>query len=144
MQARHHCFLRYLLAAGLIGKQMIETFAKVRLEGNTLRSFVTENGDRCPRCGNSHFLYRGDSADTLAAISLAKERGRFFFRYVKRGRFLHCRITDTGTYIHVGPKAVCGFTKVLWDSHGAYHDGLSLGKEKQTVSTANTKNRSGS
>ena len=46
----------------------------------------------------------GETADTLAAIELAKEKGAFIYGICNAVGSSIPRITDTGSYIHVGPE----------------------------------------
>jgi glucosamine--fructose-6-phosphate aminotransferase (isomerizing) len=79
----------------------------------------------------------GETADTLAAISLAKERGAFIFGIVNAVGSSIARTTDTGTYIHVGPEIGVASTKAFTGQLTVLTMlALSLGKEKQTVSAA--------
>ena len=123
--------------AGLIGKQMIETFAKVPVEVEYASEFRYRN----PVIGAQDVVIAisqsGETADTLAAISLAKERGAFIFGIVNAVGSSIARTTDTGTYIHVGPEIGVASTKAFTGQLTVLTMlALSLGKEKQTLSTA--------
>ncbi|GAK36117.1 glutamine--fructose-6-phosphate transaminase (isomerizing) [Bacteroides graminisolvens] len=122
--------------AGLIGKQMIETFAKVPVEVEYASEFRYRNPVIDARDVVIAISQSGETADTLAAISLAKERGAFIFGIVNAVGSSIARITDTGTYIHVGPEIGVASTKAFTGQLTVLTMlALSLGKEKQTVST---------
>ena len=55
----------------------------------------------------------GETADTLAAIHLAKEQGAFIFGICNAIGSSIPRATDTGTYIHVGPEIGVASTKAF-------------------------------
>lgn len=122
--------------AGLIGKQMIETFAKVPVEVEYASEFRYRNPVIDSRDVVIAISQSGETADTLAAISLAKERGAFIFGIVNAVGSSIARITDTGTYIHVGPEIGVASTKAFTGQLTVLTMlALCLGKEKQTVST---------
>jgi glucosamine--fructose-6-phosphate aminotransferase (isomerizing) len=123
--------------AGLIGKQMIETFAKVPVEVEYASEFRYRNPVIDAQDVVIAISQSGETADTLAAISLAKERGAFIFGIVNAVGSSIARTTDTGTYIHVGPEIGVASTKAFTGQLTVLTMlALSLGKEKQTVSTA--------
>jgi len=123
--------------AGLIGKQMIETFAKVPVEVEYASEFRYRNPVIDAQDVVIAISQSGETADTLAAISLAKERGAFIFGIVNAVGSSIARITDTGTYIHVGPEIGVASTKAFTGQLTVLTMlALSLGKEKQTVSAA--------
>ena len=90
--------------AGLIGKQLIETFCRVPVEVEYASEFRYRN----PVVGKDDVVIAisqsGETADTLAAIQLAKERGAFIYGICNAIGSSIPRATDTGTYIHVGPE----------------------------------------
>jgi glucosamine--fructose-6-phosphate aminotransferase (isomerizing) len=55
----------------------------------------------------------GETADTLAAIQLAKEKGAFIYGICNAIGSSIPRATDTGTYIHVGPEIGVASTKAF-------------------------------
>jgi len=122
--------------AGLIGKQMIETFAKVPVEVEYASEFRYRNPVIDAQDVVIAISQSGETADTLAAISLAKERGAFIFGIVNAVGSSIARVTDTGTYIHVGPEIGVASTKAFTGQLTVLTMlALCLGKEKQTIST---------
>ena len=123
--------------AGLIGKQMIETFAKVPVEVEYASEFRYRNPVIDAQNVVIAISQSGETADTLAAISLAKERGAFIFGIVNAVGSSIARTTDTGTYIHVGPEIGVASTKAFTGQLTVLTMlALCLGKEKQTISAA--------
>ena len=99
--------------AGLIGKQLIEHFCRVPVEVAYASEFrygdpVVEYDDVVMAISQS-----GETADTLAAIQLAKERGAMVFGIVNGVGSSIARASDTGTYIHVGPEIGVASTKAF-------------------------------
>ena len=123
--------------AGLIGKQMIETFAKIPVEVEYASEFRYRNPVIDAQDVVIAISQSGETADTLAAISLAKERGAFIFGIVNAVGSSIARVTDTGTYIHVGPEIGVASTKAFTGQLTVLTMlALCLGKEKQTISEA--------
>ncbi len=99
--------------AGLIGKQLIETYCRIPVEVEYASEFryrnpVIYNDDVVIAISQS-----GETADTLAAIELAKERGAFVYGICNAVGSSIARGTDTGTYIHVGPEIGVASTKAF-------------------------------
>ena len=99
--------------AGLIGKQLIETFCRVPVEVEYASEFRYRN----PVVGADDVVIAisqsGETADTLAAVQLAKERGAFIFGVCNAIGSSIPRATATGTYIHVGPEIGVASTKAF-------------------------------
>ena len=98
--------------AGLIGK-MIETFCRVPVEVEYASEFRYRN----PVVGKGDVVIAisqsGETADTLAAVQLAKDRGAFIYGICNAIGSSIPRATDTGTYIHVGPEIGVASTKAF-------------------------------
>ena len=99
--------------AGLIGKQLIEEMCRIRVEVEYASEFryrnpVIEKDDVVIAISQS-----GETADTLAAIQLAKEQGALVFGIVNGVGSSIARATDTGIYIHVGPEIGVASTKAF-------------------------------
>lgn len=99
--------------AGLIGKQLIEHFCRVPVEVAYASEFrysdpVIEPDDVVMAISQS-----GETADTLAAIRQAKEKGALIFGIVNSVGSSIARESDTGTYIHVGPEIGVASTKAF-------------------------------
>ena len=99
--------------AGLIGKQIIETLCRIPVEVEYASEFryrnpVVGKGDLVVAISQS-----GETADTLAAVQLAKEKGAFIYGICNAIGSSIPRATDTGTYIHVGPEIGVASTKAF-------------------------------
>ncbi len=99
--------------AGLIGKQLIETFCRIPVEVEYASEFryrnpVVNKDDVVIAISQS-----GETADTLAAVQLAKERGAFIYGICNAIGSSIPRATHTGTYIHVGPEIGVASTKAF-------------------------------
>ena len=99
--------------AGLIGKQIIESLVRVPVEVEYASEFRYRN----PVIGKDDVVIAisqsGETADTLAAVQLAKEKGAFIYGVCNAIGSSIPRATDTGTYIHVGPEIGVASTKAF-------------------------------
>ena len=121
--------------AGLIGKQVIETLCRVPVEVEYASEFRYRN----PVVGKDDVVIAisqsGETADTLAAIQLAKEKGAFIYGICNAIGSSIPRATDTGTYIHVGPEIGVASTKAFTGQVTALTMfALALGDAKGTIS----------
>lgn len=99
--------------AGLIGKQLIEHFCRIPVEVAYASEFrygepVIEHDDVVMAISQS-----GETADTLAAIQLAREQGAIVFGIVNGVGSSIARESHMGTYIHVGPEIGVASTKAF-------------------------------
>ena len=120
--------------AGLIGKQMIETFCRVPVEVEYASEFRYRN----PVVGKGDVVIAisqsGETADTLAAVQLAKDRGAFIYGICNAIGSSIPRATDTGTYIHVGPEIGVASTKAFTGQVTVLTMiALALGEAKGTI-----------
>ena len=99
--------------AGLIGKQLIEHFCRIPVEV----AYASEFRYSDPVIGHDDVVMAisqsGETADTLAAIQLAKQQGALVFGIVNGVGSSIARESDTGTYIHVGPEIGVASTKAF-------------------------------
>lgn len=99
--------------AGLIGKQLIEHFCRIPVEV----AYASEFRYSDPVIGADDVVMAisqsGETADTLAAIQLAKRNGALIFGIVNGVGSSIARESDTGTYIHVGPEIGVASTKAF-------------------------------
>ncbi|MGI6222819.1 MAG: glutamine--fructose-6-phosphate transaminase (isomerizing) [Prevotella sp.] len=99
--------------AGLIGKQLIEHYCRIPCEVDYASEFryrdpVIYSDDVVIAISQS-----GETADTMAALELAKENGAFTFGIVNAVGSSIARMTDAGIYIHVGPEIGVASTKAF-------------------------------
>lgn len=99
--------------AGLIGKQLIETFCDIPVEVEYASEFRYRHTTVDERDVVIAISQSGETADTLAAIEKAKEKGAFIFGIVNAVGSSIARATDTGIYIHVGPEIGVASTKAF-------------------------------
>lgn len=123
--------------AGLIGKQTIETLCRIPVEVEYASEFRYRN----PVVGKGDVVIAisqsGETADTLAAVQLAKERGAFIYGVCNAIGSSIPRATDTGTYIHVGPEIGVASTKAFTGQVTVLTMfALALAEAKGTISRA--------
>ena len=122
--------------AGLIGKQVIESFCRIPVEVEYASEFryrnpVISEGDVVIAISQS-----GETADTFAALKLAKEKGAFVYGICNAFGSSIARATDTGSYIHVGPEIGVASTKAFTGQVTVLSMlALALAKEKGTISS---------
>ena len=121
--------------AGLIGKQLFETFCRIPVQVEYASEFRYRN----PVIRDDDVVFAisqsGETADTLAAIELARSKGAFVFGIVNAVGSSIARNTDTGTYIHVGPEIGVASTKAFTGQLTVLTMlALTLGHEKGVLS----------
>lgn len=99
--------------AGLIGKQLIEHFCRIPVEVAYASEFRYSDPVIGPDDVVMAISQSGETADTLAAIQLAKKSGALIFGIVNGVGSSIARESDTGTYIHVGPEIGVASTKAF-------------------------------
>ena len=120
--------------AGLIGKQIIESFCRIPVEVEYSSEFRYRN----PVINSDDVIIAvsqsGETADTLAAVKLAKENGAFVFGICNAIGSSIPRATNTGSYIHVGPEIGVASTKAFTGQVTVLVMlALALAKEKGTI-----------
>ncbi|MCR5779799.1 MAG: glutamine--fructose-6-phosphate transaminase (isomerizing) [Bacteroidaceae bacterium] len=99
--------------AGLIGKQLFESLCRIPCEVEYASEFRYRNPVVTKDDVVIAISQSGETADTLAAIQLAKEQGAFIYGICNAIGSSIPRATDTGTYIHVGPEIGVASTKAF-------------------------------
>ncbi|MBR1688187.1 MAG: glutamine--fructose-6-phosphate transaminase (isomerizing) [Prevotella sp.] len=99
--------------AGLIGKQLIETLCRIPVEVEYASEFRYRNPVVTEEDVVIAISQSGETADTLAAVQLAKSKGAFIYGICNAIGSSIPRATDTGTYIHVGPEIGVASTKAF-------------------------------
>lgn len=121
--------------AGLIAMYAIEEFAQIPVEVEYSSEFryrkpVINKDDVVIAISQS-----GETADTLAAIQLAKEKGAFIFSICNVVGASIPRVSDSGCYTHVGPEIGVASTKAFTAQVVALTMlALCIGREKGTMS----------
>lgn len=99
--------------AALIGKRLIQEMCKISVEVEYASEFRYENPYITKNDVVIAISQSGETADTLAAIQLAKEKGAFVYGICNVVGASIPRGTDSGTYIHVGPEIGVASTKAF-------------------------------
>ena len=99
--------------AGLIGKQQIESLCRIPVEVEYASEFRYRNPVISSEDVVIAISQSGETADTLAAVQLAKERGAFIYGICNVVGSSIARATHTGSYIHVGPEIGVASTKAF-------------------------------
>ncbi len=121
--------------AGLVGEYLIEDLARINVEVEYASEFryrnpiITEN-DIVIAISQS-----GETADTLAALELAKSKGATILGICNVVGSSISRITDAGSYTHAGPEIGVASTKAFTAQVTILTlMALSLGHKKGTIS----------
>ncbi|MFA4046942.1 glutamine--fructose-6-phosphate transaminase (isomerizing) [Prevotella sp. PCHR] len=121
--------------AGLIGKQLIEHFCKLPVEVAYASEFRYSDSVIEPDDVVMAISQSGETADTMAAMEMAKKRNALVFGIVNAVGSGISRISDTGVYIHVGPEIGVASTKAFTGQVTVLVMlALALGMAKGTVS----------
>lgn len=121
--------------AGLIAMYALEEFAQIPVEVEYSSEFryrkpVINKDDVVIAISQS-----GETADTLAAIQLAKSKGAFIFSICNVIGASIPRVSNSGCYTHVGPEIGVASTKAFTAQVTALTMlALCIGKEKGTIS----------
>ena len=99
--------------AGLVGEFLLEHLARIPAD----TEYASEFRYRNPIIGDGTFVVAisqsGETADTLAAVEQAKERGATVFGIVNVVGSTIARTTDAGIYLHAGPEIGVASTKAF-------------------------------
>jgi len=99
--------------AGLIGEYLFEDLARIPVEVEYASEFRYRN----PILNENDMVIAlsqsGETADTLAALEIAKERGALLYGIVNVVGSSIARMTDAGSYIHAGPEIGVASTKAF-------------------------------
>jgi glucosamine--fructose-6-phosphate aminotransferase (isomerizing) len=99
--------------AGLIGEYLFEELARISVEVE----YASELRYRNPIIDDRDIVIAlsqsGETADTLAALGLAKEKHAMLYGIVNVVGSSIARLTDTGSYIHAGPEIGVASTKAF-------------------------------
>jgi glutamine---fructose-6-phosphate transaminase (isomerizing) len=99
--------------AGLVAEYVIEEFARIPVEVEYASEFRYRNPIITPKDIVIAISQSGETADTLAAIKLAKERGAFVFGVCNVVGSSISRETHAGAYTHAGPEIGVASTKAF-------------------------------
>jgi glutamine---fructose-6-phosphate transaminase (isomerizing) len=124
--------------AGIVGEYLFEEIARIPVEVEYASEFRYRN----PIVGEGDFVIAvsqsGETADTLAAIELAKSRGATIFGICNVVGSSIPRTTDAGAYTHAGPEIGVASTKAFTAQVTALTlIALAVAKRKGTISEEN-------
>lgn len=120
--------------AGLIGKQIIESLCRIPVEVEYASEFRYRHPVVTDKDVVIAISQSGETADTLAAVKLAKQYGAFIYGICNAIGSSIPRATDTGSYIHVGPEIGVASTKAFTGQVTVLTMlALALAKEKNTI-----------
>lgn len=121
--------------AGLVGEYLFEDMARIPLEVEYASEFRYRNPIITPKDVVIAISQSGETADTLAAIKLAKSKGAFVFGIVNVVGSSIARETNAGAYTHAGPEIGVASTKAFTTQITVLSMiALKLAKEKGTLS----------
>ena len=121
--------------AGLIAGQLFESLCHIPCEVEYASEFRYRNPVVTKDDVVIAISQSGETADTLAAIQLAKQKGAFIYGICNAIGSSIPRATDTGTYIHVGPEIGVASTKAFTGQLTVLTMlALCLASERKTIS----------
>lgn len=123
--------------AGLVAEYTFEDLARIPVEVEYASEFRYRN----PVINKDDVVIAisqsGETADTMAAINLAKENGAFVFGVCNVVGSSISRATDAGAYTHAGPEIGVASTKAFTTQITVLSlIALKLGKEKGSISNS--------
>ena len=121
--------------AGLVAEYLFEEFTRIPVEVE----YASEFRYRDPILFSDDVVIAisqsGETADTIAAINIAKEKGAFVYGICNVVGSTISRITDTGCYTHAGPEIGVASTKAFTTQITVISlIGLYLGRANGTLS----------
>lgn len=121
--------------AGLVAEYVFEDLARIPVEVEYASEFRYRNPIIGPEDIVIAISQSGETADTLAAIKLAKEKGAFVFGVCNVAGSSIARATDAGAYTHAGPEIGVASTKAFTTQITVLSlMALKLAKEKGVLS----------
>ena len=120
--------------ASLVGSYLIEKLAKIRVKVEYASEFRYRDPVVTPHDVVIAVSQSGETADTLAAIQLAKEKGAVVLGICNVIGSSISRATDAGIYTHAGPEIGVASTKAFTGQVTVLTMlALALGKERGTI-----------
>lgn len=123
--------------AGLVGEYIFEDFARIPVEVEYASEFRYRNPVINEKDIVIAISQSGETADTLAAIKLARSKGAFVFGICNVVGSSLSRENDTGAYTHAGPEIGVASTKAFTTQITVLlMMALRLARAKGTISSA--------
>ncbi len=127
--------------AGLVGEYLFEDMARIPVEVEYASEFRYRNPIITPKDVVIAISQSGETADTLAAIKLAKSKGAFVFGVCNVVGSSIARETHAGAYTHAGPEIGVASTKAFTTQITVLTlIALKLAQEKGTLSKSAVNN----
>ncbi len=121
--------------AGLIAEYLFEELARIPVEVEYASEFRYRNPVVSEKDVVIAISQSGETADTLAALELAKKHGALTYGICNVVGSSISRVTDSGSYIHAGPEIGVASTKAFTGQVTLLSMmALILAKEKGTIS----------
>ena len=121
--------------SALIAEYLIEELARIPVEVEYASEFRYRNPILSEEDVVIAISQSGETADTLAALELAKEKGALLYGIVNVIGSSIARMTDCGSYIHAGPEIGVASTKAFTSQLVVLTlMALNLGRQKGTIS----------
>lgn len=121
--------------AGLVGEYLIEDLARINVEVEYASEFRYRNPILSENDVVIAISQSGETADTLAALELAKSKGATILGICNVVGSSIARITDAGSYTHAGPEIGVASTKAFTAQVTVLTlMALSLAQKKGTIS----------
>ena len=125
--------------AGLVAEYLFEDFARIPVEVEYASEFRYKNPIIYPTDIVIAISQSGETADTLAAIELAKERGALIFGVCNVVGSSISRATHCGAYTHAGPEIGVASTKAFTAQVVVlYQIALSVAQKRGVISNERT------
>ncbi len=126
--------------AALLGKQLIQDMCRIPVEVEYASEFRYSHPVITDRDVVIAVSQSGETADTLAAIQIARSKGAFVYGVSNVVGASIPRETDSGTYIHVGPEIGVASTKAFTGQVLVFTMiALSVAQYKGTLTTEQVK-----
>jgi glucosamine--fructose-6-phosphate aminotransferase (isomerizing) len=123
--------------AGLIAEYLLEDLARIPVEVEYASEFRYRNPVITPGDVVIAISQSGETADTYAALELAKKNGAFMYGIVNVVGSSIARLTDAGSYIHAGPEIGVASTKAFTAQVTLLTlMALQIGRERGTIDEA--------
>ncbi len=120
--------------SGLIAEYMFEELARTQVEVEYASEFRYRNPIITDRDVVIALSQSGETADTLAALEMAKKNGALLYGIVNVVGSSIARLTDAGSYIHAGPEIGVASTKAFTGQLAILAMmAIHLGYEKGTI-----------
>jgi glucosamine--fructose-6-phosphate aminotransferase (isomerizing) len=123
--------------AGMIGEYLFEELARIPTEVEYASEFRYRNPIITEEDVIIALSQSGETADTMAALELAKHRGALTYGIVNVVGSTIARFTDAGSYIHAGPEIGVASTKAFTGQLTLLAMmALSLGQKRGKISSS--------